>query len=593
MRERNWPIILAALAVVFIPIVCPPFWVTLLNYTVLSSLVALGLVLVTGFGGTTSFGQASFVGIGAYATAVCTASFDLSPWIGLLAALTSTTAIAVVVGAGLLRMSGHYLPLGTLAWAVSLFYLFTVLPGLGGAAGLTGVPAISIGHLSFADGRNFFYLCAAFLAVSLLALHNLLDSQPGRVIRILPQGLILSTSLGIDAARYRIIIFTIAAVLSALSGWLYAHLQRFVNPTPFGIYASIEYLFMAIIGGISNIWGAVIGAVVISLIKQIIPAISATSSRIPENIDTIVFGLIALLILHRAKDGIWPYVARILPERVKGVRRVDRKQRLPPIERATIDGPILEISHLSKHFGALHAVDDVSFVVKPRQIVGLLGPNGAGKSTLFNLISGAAVPTSGMVFYCEENITIGDRRNLIGQGIARTFQHLKVAPTMTVIENIALGAYCRMPGSVVRSMLRLDRGTEALLMSEAAFQASRLGLEDLLHRNVSELSLGQQRLVEIARALASNPELLLLDEPAAGLRYAEKRKLAAILQQLRNEGLTIMLVEHDMDFVTSLADKIVVMNFGKIIAEGHPQIVLNSRDVMEAYLGVEVDDHAA
>src|SRR5674476_1225218 len=242
------------------PLVLSEFYNTLLNYIGLSALVALGLVLLTGVGGLTSFGQAAFVGLGAYTTAYLTTAYGLSPWITLLGGLALTFAISLFLGFITLRLSGHYLPLGTIAWGISLYYLFGNMEFLGGYNGISSLPAITLFGLALDSGRKFDYLIWALALLSLLSMHNLLDSRSGRAIRALKGGGLMAESFGVNTARMKIIIFVHAALLASLSGWLYAHLLRFVNPTPFSINAGIEYLFMAVVGGAASVWGAVVGA---------------------------------------------------------------------------------------------------------------------------------------------------------------------------------------------------------------------------------------------------------------------------------------------------------------------------------------------
>jgi branched-chain amino acid transport system permease protein len=238
-----------------------------------------------------------------------------------------------------------------------------------------------------------------------------------------------------------------------------------------------------------------------------------------------------------------------------------------------------------KHFGGLVAINNLSFAIQPGEILGLIGPNGAGKTTMFNLISGALSLGSGDVVFRGTSIAGCKPFEIARRGIGRTFQHVKLVAMMTVLDNVALGAYLRGEAGVVRAALRLDRAEEARSRSEAARAVARVGLADHLFAPAGSLPLGKQRIVEIARALAADPALLLLDEPAAGLRYLEKQELAALLRQLKSEGMTVLLVEHDMDFVMGLTDRLVVMDFGEILAEGTPAEIQNNPLVLEAYLG--------
>jgi branched-chain amino acid transport system permease protein len=577
--------VLAAALFLGAPLVLGGYALTLLDYVAVYAFVALGLVVMTGSGGIISFGQAAFVGIGAYASAWWTTAIGGSPVLGLVIGLIISGATAALLGAATLRLGGHFLPLSTIAWGIAVDYLFGNFEALGSHNGIAAIPPISLGAVSLVSAKAFYYFVWPLLGAAILISANLLNSREGRAIRALRGGNALVESLGIDPFRTRLCAFALAALFASLAGWLYAHFQRVVSPTAFSLEAGIEFLLMALIGGAGHMAGAVVGAGVVTLLKDALQSFLPLVTSNSTQLEAVVLGALFILILQRARFGLVPSLWRAAPrQRAPALEPASTLPRRAPVPSGK---PLLAIEGVTKRFGGLVAVNDVSFELRAGEILGLIGPNGAGKTTLFNLVTGLDVPGRGRISFLGEDISLLSARALARRGVARTFQHVKLRPAMTLLDNVALGAYGRTRAGFVRCALRLDRAEERAVRAEAVRQLARVGLGTRFQERAGALPLGEQRLLEVARALAADPALVILDEPAAGLRRLEKQRLAKLIKALREDGVTVMLVEHDMEFVMNLVDRIVVMDFGVKISEGSPAHVSADARVREAYLGVE------
>src|ERR1700760_4886971 len=365
------PMLVFALVMAVVPLLpqMPPFWIVLLDNIGLAALVAMGLVLLTGVGGLTSFGQAAFCGFGAYTTAVLTTAYGISPWLTLPASLIVSGIAAVLLGIVTVRLSGHYLPLGTIAWGIGLFYLFSKLEFLGRNDGIQGIPPLSIGSLRMIDPGTIYFAIWTAVLLSALLTTNLLDSRTGRAIRALRRGHIAAEAFGVQTPRAKLLVFIYAAVLAGLSGWLYAHFVRAVNPTPFGAQAGIEYLFIAVVGGAGYVWGGVLGAAIVVILKEVLQTYLPLLLHGEGQLETIVFGILLVGLLQLAPQGVWPWLTSRLP--LKPARKQpDVSLTLPPRPRpAGAPSLLLKLDRARKQFGGVVAVNDVSFDVQAREIV--------------------------------------------------------------------------------------------------------------------------------------------------------------------------------------------------------------------------------
>jgi branched-chain amino acid transport system permease protein len=454
----------------------PEFWITQLNYIALYSLVVLGLVLLTGIGGLTSFGQAAFVGIGAYTSAYMTVNMGWSPWLTLFVGLAITIVSALIVGWVTLSMSGHYLPLATIAWGLSLYYLMGNMDALGKYDGLLGVPGLNLFGVDISQGRYFFVLAWSAVLIGAFALLNLLDSRTGRAIRAMRSSVLMAEAMGVDTLRHKVGIFLIAAVFASISGWLFAHFQHSVNPSPFGLKMGIEYLFMAVLGGVGHVWGAFVGGGGDQAAGGRAAGAAAQADRHQRQLRD-------HRLRHRAGGGAEVRARRPVPLRralgcppAQPCARLGRRAPLARTQQARAGELLLDVQAVRKEFGGLVAVNDVSFHPRRRdrrpdrpqrrRQVHHLQPHHRRAAADQRAGASSAGPAGGSGL---------PSREIARRGMSRTFQHVKMMPEMTVLENVAWAATCAaVPARA--AMLRLDRAEERRLLREAERQLERIGM---------------------------------------------------------------------------------------------------------------------
>ncbi len=580
MSARSRLSIAASAILLILPWLLPGFYTGIFAFAGISALVAVGLTLLLQ-AGQISLGQGAFMGLGAYGSALVARAYGIDAVFTLILSVCATSLVAAVIGFITLRLRGHYLPLATLAYGIAFVSAFIAWHDVtGGASGLDKIPPLSLLGFELRDDRIYAQLIWLVVILSVVGLSRLRTSRTGRAIATLETHDGMARSFGVDTTTLRVKVFVLSAALAALAGGLYVHMLRFVSPSPFGLLTSFKVLIMAVVGGPAGAAGGVLGALTLESAQW---ALQDVLSRwgAAGNLEVIVFGVLLVVMLLKWPSGLWPAVERFLPK--PNGRRRGTEGLGKPTQESSTDTPLLAVEDIGIRFGGLQALANVSMSLRRGEFVGLIGPNGAGKSTLFSVVSGLLQPTSGRVTLFGEPLPRS--HTIARRGMARTFQHVQLVPELTVIENVALGAYWRTSSGLVRGLLGLDEAENQRVLASAHQALARVGLADEAEMKASDLPLGKQRIVEIARALLAEPQILLLDEPAAGLRFSEKISLVRILRQLQAEGVTILLVEHDMELVMGCVERLIVLDHGKVIAEGAPQQVQAMPQVIAAYLG--------
>ncbi|MCG7625163.1 branched-chain amino acid ABC transporter ATP-binding protein/permease [Epibacterium sp. Ofav1-8] len=567
---------------VAVAVFAPSYQVGLLTIVGIDTIVTLGLTMLL-ISGQISLGHASYMGIGAYCTAILARDLAMTPVLALVFGVAVASLACVVIGSLTMRLKGIFVPLATLSIGIAVPTAIVALDWLtGGASGFPNVPEFNLGPISSGgEGRDFAAFVWIVMLLLLLGCATLLNSRFGRAVSADAAHHDMALVFGSSIEYTRLTTFALSGALAGLGGALYAFQLNFLSVSPFSLAAGIHLLIAVVLGGIVHPFGAFLGVIAVTLIEAFLQNVVARSMGLSGAAEMMIFGVVLVAVLIKYPGGIWSVIARIWPEFTFPRSPATQATPAPAVPEVQ---PV-HVEKAAKHFGGLKALDGVSLHIGKGEIIGLIGPNGAGKSTLFDLLCGLTIPTEGSVAILGQTASKNLTR-LVRFGAARTFQHVKLIDHLTVLENVAFGAHVTEKTDLFRSMTGLDRAAETRIFDRAWDALRKTGLEELANAKTSTLSMGQARLVEIARALASNPTLLMLDEPAAGLRSGEKRLLADLLHELRGQGMSILLVEHDLEFVVSCVSRIYVLNRGTLLSSGTPQEVQNDPAVIEAYLGM-------
>ncbi|MEW2176020.1 branched-chain amino acid ABC transporter ATP-binding protein/permease [Streptomyces sp. NPDC005406] len=603
LKSKPALILLACVVAYALPYGLNGYSMHVVDIAIIFALLAIGMGLVMGVAGQINLAQVAFFGVGAYTTAILTTHSGYGFWTAAILGIVTTMLVGLLVGLPALRMQSHYLGIVTLGLALGFVNWITNAKITGGADGISGIPVPPLLGIDLADEYMYYYLEIVVFGLALAFGTFVVRTRLGRRLRAMRDDALAAGAMGAEIPLLRMTAFLLASTYGGVAGILYAGLIRYVAPETFSLSNMFLLLAMVIIGGRRSLVGCVVGAVGLVLIREALVDFAVYAQ--------LGYGIVVVLMVVFAPTGIAG-----IPERIRVAISRRRKSEdvhaaelgpyLPDVAPADQDapkdtdsGPALEISHVTKRFGALTALNDVTLTVEQGEIRGIVGPNGSGKTTLFNVISGLYRPSEGQVAGVGRDIGRARPYQLSLAGMARTFQNLRLFAQMTVRENIlvvldrsrtrAVWQYAVWPVGVLADERRLQAEADHIL--------EEYGLTAFADAQPQSLPYGIQRRIEIARAMAGRPRLLLLDEPAAGLNGEEVGQLSAIVRSIRDQGVTVVLIEHNMGLVMSLCERITVLATGTVIAEGTPAEVAATPEVVEAYLGdsapAEIPVHVA
>ncbi len=593
LMRRRWQLIVLIVLILCFPIVIRTYFLTRVGIVLaLFAINITGLTLLTRYAGVVSLGHSAFFASGAYLSAILTVRIGLNPWLSMAVASGTTVVCAYLFSVPFLRLRRAYLAMATLGLGEVAFLLAKDLTEItGGVSGIPGIPHLSLGRIVLREDWQLFYLFGCFVIFFVFLTENIGQTRLGRAYHAIRTNETAAQAMGIHVQWELSRLFCFSALVSALAGSLLAHFITFISPESFTIDFSFTLLIIVIIGG-ANIWGGLATVIVLIGFSEVFRGL--------QDLSMGFYGLLLIVSLFIFPEGL----SAVLIPRGYARRKMSGNDIKPilsdlqnPVNRqASVqnlqlrEGKILELGYISKRFGGTEALSKVSLSVDYNQILGIIGPNGAGKTTLLNVVNGFLTPLEGRVIFQNIDVTKKPPHEMARLGLGRTFQLINLFKGMTVIENVMVGCHLKGRSGILVGGLNLARPRyeETVIRNAAMRSLEFLGLVDRAYDVVQNLPFGEQKLVELARALAMEPDLLLLDEPATGLNSAETKRLSGILRRIRERGITIVLVEHNMSLVMSLSDLVFVLNFGRGIALGTPEEVSKNKEVIRAYLGQEV-----
>jgi branched-chain amino acid transport system permease protein len=593
-------ILVAVLAAVpFTPLT--KYQLHLINLIMISGILAMSLDLLFGFLGQMSLAHASFYGIGAYVSALLTMHSIVPFWIAMPIAMAVCAGFGFVLGIPTMRLTGFYLAMATMSFSIIMSTLFVQSVDItGGPNGLLNIPAPRFFGTELIGPQrgfisNYYYLLLVSGAVTYAFIWRLTTGRLGRTIVGIRESAIAAASVGINVRLVQVAVFAVSCMLAGLAGSLYAHLILYISPETFTFGNSLLALLAVVLGGISTIWGPIIGAAILTSLGEVMRQFGAY--------QLVIYACALLLVISLIPHGISGLLTSLAGRKraADAAPEPDDTSVVPlrppqnAVVRANPTKALLSVTNVSRRFGGVQALLDVSFTVREGEIKAVIGPNGSGKSTLFNLVSGFDRANSGTIEFGGNRISGLPAYQIARAGMARSFQVVQLFGRMTLRENLLIAGQRQHDANLLSCLLGLRSVRDADRRNTAAADLllREAGLFEQRHQAAATLPYGRQRILEIARALATNPRLILLDEPAAGLNTAEAFELAAYLRKIRNRGVTILIVEHNMPFILGLADSVVVLDTGRKIADAEPTVIRRDERVIAAYLGTPAETASA